>query len=68
MKIAIIIFVLVIIIVPFYESKKIIIWQSQDDGQKYNVFSSFALQYAVLSEEIKKGTGLGTFFNAETAV
>ena len=64
-KIAILIFVLLVIVVPFYESKKIMMWTSQNEGKKYNIFSSFVLQYAVLSEEIKKETGLDLFFNEE---
>jgi len=64
-RVAIIIFILIIIVVPFYESKKIIIWQAQSEGQGYNIFSSFVLQYAIFSEEIKKETGLDLFFNEE---
>ena len=66
-KIAIIIFALVVVIIPFYESKKVILWQSQDESHKYNIFSSFALQYAVLSEEIKKETRLDYFFAIENS-
>ena len=64
-RIAIIVFILLLIVVPFYESKRVIIWQSQSEGQEYNIFDYFVYQYAILSEEIKKETGLNVFFNQE---
>ncbi|MFA5947758.1 MAG: DUF459 domain-containing protein [Candidatus Gracilibacteria bacterium] len=59
------VFILIVIIVPFCESKKIIIWQAQEESQGYNIFSNIVLQYAILSEEIKKESGIDVLFNEE---
>ncbi|MCX6722802.1 MAG: DUF459 domain-containing protein [Candidatus Staskawiczbacteria bacterium] len=64
-KISIVVFILIIIFVPFYESKKIMIWGSQSEGQQYNIFDYFVFQYVIFSEEIKKDIGLNIFFNQE---
>jgi hypothetical protein len=50
-KIAIVIFVLIAIILPFCESKKAILWQQ--DRQQSNIFANLVFQYANLSEKIK---------------
>lgn len=62
---AILVFVLIVIVAPFSESKLIIMWQVQDNGQKYNVFNDFALKYAGLAEQVKKEIGWDLFFEEE---
>ena len=62
---AILVFVLIVIIAPFFESKLIIMWQVQDNGQKYNVFNSFTSRYAGLAEQVKREIGWSLFFEEE---
>jgi hypothetical protein len=58
----IIFFLLLIIVLPFYESKRVIMWDSPRGEKVFNVFHGFVLVYAQEAESIK--THLG--FNKKT--
>jgi lysophospholipase L1-like esterase len=62
---AILIFILIVLIIPFYESKRISIWTTQREGQKDTIFNSLLVSYVAEAEKIKAQTGLGDFFDAE---
>ena len=64
-KIIILLFVLLVIIIPFYESRRISIWQSQKRITKENIFSSFLVSYSNYSKRIKTDIGWDHFFNKE---
>ena len=61
----ILLFVLIILIVPFYESRRISIWTTQREGQKNNIFNSLLVSYLAEAEKIKAQAGLNGFFDAE---
>lgn len=68
-KIVIFLFILIILIVPFYESRRVIIWESQrkthNEYLLANIFRSSVLSYAYKAEEIKSIFGLDDFFEKE---
>jgi len=68
-KIVIFIFLLIILIIPFYESKRVIIWETQrkthNEYALADIFRSTVLVYAHKSEEIKSILGLDNFFEKE---
>jgi len=64
-KIAILIFIIIAIILPFYESKKILRWGIQGEQQKKNLFHFLVLSYAKESEKLKEKLGLANFFDKE---
>jgi hypothetical protein len=64
-KKAILIFIFVILTVPFYESKRAIIWETQRPKQQNEIFSSIILVWAEKSEAIKEKFGLKDFFEKE---
>ena len=64
-KKAIFILIFIILTVPFYESKRAVIWETQRPKQQNEIFSSIILAYAEKSEEIKEKYGLKDFFEKE---
>lgn len=64
-KLAVCVFILLILIVPFYESKRVLIWSTQRENQKENIFRWLVARYAFSAEEIKKNAGLIDFFEKE---
>ncbi len=67
-KIVIIIFVLIAILVPFYESGKVIRWATQNEKQRsesFELFNLMALSYAYKAEDLKAELGMDEFFNKE---
>lgn len=64
-KKAILLFIFIIFTVPFYESKRAVIWETQRPKQQNEIFSSIILAYAQKSEEIKEKFGLKDFFEKE---
>lgn len=64
---AILLFILIVLILPFYDSKRVIMWGTQGEFQKQNVFLSLVLLYAKESEKLKKGVGLDDFFERESS-
>lgn len=64
-KIAILLFILLALILPFYESNRVIMWATQGGTQKENIFFSLVLYYAQASEKLKKNIGLDDFFKKE---
>lgn len=66
-KIVILFFILLVFIVPFYESNRVIMWETQRETQKENIFQQLVLGYAKKSEEFKKNFGLGNFFEKENS-
>jgi len=62
---AILLFILIILIVPFYESKRISIWTTQRESQQGTIFNSILLSYVAGAENIKVQMGLSDFFDAE---
>jgi len=64
-KKAILIFVVLVLIVPFYESKRILIWATQRTNQKGDFFNSLLVSYVKGAERMKAQLGLDTFFEKE---
>lgn len=64
-KLAILVFVFMISLVPFYESKRVVIWETQRVAQGDNVFRDGVLKYASFSELLKQKLGLDYFFDKE---
>lgn len=64
-KKAILIFIFITLTVPFYESKRAVIWETQRPKQQNEIFSSIILAYAEKSEAIKEKFGLKDFFEKE---
>ena len=64
-KLAILVFVFIITLVPFYESKRVVIWETQREAQGDNVFRAGVLKYASVAEIVKKKFGLSNFFDKE---
>lgn len=62
---AILLFLFIFLAVPFYESKRAVIWETQREGQPENIFRSIVLTYAFKAEEAKKTLGLADFFEQE---
>lgn len=62
---AVIVFLFIIIFVPFYESKRIVIWETQRDEKGSDVFRGVVLNYALQVEVIKAALGLKDFFEKE---
>ena len=62
-------FILIILVVPFYESKKIALWESQRKtlNQYFlaNIFRSAVLTYASFAQEVKSDFGLDQYFEEE---
>jgi hypothetical protein len=61
----ILLFVFIILLVPFYESRRISIWTTQREGQKDTIFNSVLVSYVAEVEKIKAQTGLDAFFDSE---
>ena len=61
----IILFLLISLVVPFYESKRVIRWGIESETKKENFFRSLVLCYAKKAEEIKKYFNLENFFEKE---
>jgi len=65
-RLAITIFLLIVLITTFYESKKVIFWETpRETENKLNIFRSLVLSYASLAEKIKSDLGLSNFFEKE---
>jgi hypothetical protein len=64
-KIAIFLFIAIIIIVPFYESKRVMIWESQRPRMENEIFRSMIFLYATKCEEIKEKLKIKNFFEKE---
>jgi hypothetical protein len=65
-RLAVIIFLLIVLITTFYESKKVIFWETpRETENKLNIFRSLVLSYASLAEKIKSNLGLNIFFEKE---
>lgn len=64
-KIAIFLFIFIILVVPFYLSKRIIIWETQRPSQQNEIFRLAILLYSTKAEEIKEKLGLKDFFEKE---
>ena len=64
-KTAIFLFILIVLLVPLYESKRVLIWGTQRETQNENIFLSAVLAYAALAEEAKEEIGLDSFFKKE---
>lgn len=64
-KIAASLFILIVLLVPFYESKKVLLWGTQRENQKENIFHSLVLSYASFGETLKEKTGIDNFFQKE---
>jgi len=64
---AILLFILITLILPFYDSKRVIMWETQGAFQEENVFHSLILLYAKESEKLKKEVGLDVFFEKESS-
>lgn len=65
-KTAIILFLLLVLITAFYESKRVIFWETgRETESKFNVFRSLVLSYASFSEKIKTTLRLDSFFEKE---
>lgn len=62
---AISIFILILLFIPFYESKRVIIWETQTKAQKENFFRPLLLNYSLFSESLKEKFGLENFFEKE---
>jgi len=66
-KKVILLFLLIIVIVPFYESKRVIRWGIQEEVKGSNIFQSSILLYAYESEKLKEIFDLNKFFKKEHA-
>jgi hypothetical protein len=64
-KLAILVSVFIITLVPFYESKRVVIWETQREAQGDNIFRTGVLKYASAAEILKEKLGLSNFFNKE---
>lgn len=65
-KIAILLLLLIVLILGFYESEKVINWETPRETENhYNIFQSMILSYASFSEKIKSKLGLNNFFEKE---
>ena len=65
-KVAILLFVIAILVLGFFESKKVITWEAPRETENhYNIFQSMILSYASFSEKIKSELGLNNFFEKE---
>lgn len=64
-KKVILLFIFILLFLPFYDSKRVAIWESQRENIKENVFRSMVLSYANFSEELKEKLGIGHFFESE---
>ena len=62
---AILLFFIIILFVPFYESERISIWATQRESQRDNIFNSVLVAYVTEAKKIKTRTGLDGFFDAE---
>jgi len=65
MKKAILLFLLIIVIIPFYESKRVLMWGIESEAQNENIFRYLVLLYAQKAEEIKTIFSLDRFFEKE---
>lgn len=61
-KIFILLFVLIVLVVPFFESKRVIEWEIQRETQNNNIFHSLIFSYASGAEKLKAEFGLNNFF------
>jgi hypothetical protein len=65
-EIAILLFVIAVLVLGFFESKKVITWETPRETENhYNIFQSMILSYASFSEKIKSELGLNNFFEKE---
>lgn len=60
---AIFVFISIIAVLPFYESRRFSIWEAQEARQ--NVFTQTVLKYSLWSESFKAQIGLADFFKKE---
>lgn len=66
-KIAILFLALIVLVVPFYESERIVKWGIQEEVKNdSNFFTSLALTYARNAEQLKLKMGLDDFFEQES--
>jgi len=63
--IAIALFCVMLLLVGFYDSRKVIIWESGQDTGSDVVFRNIALAYANISQSVKERLNLGRFFESE---
>lgn len=57
------IFISIIAILPFYESRRFSIWETQEPKQ--NIFTQAVLKYSLFSESFKAQVGLNKFFEKD---
>lgn len=63
---AVLLFLLIAVVLPFYESERVIRWSSLNLGQQeQNIIEGFLLKYAEFSEGLKNRLGLSQFFERE---
>ena len=64
---AIILFAFVILVAAFYDSAKVIVWETQGDGANSTPFQKAIVAYAGFAEQAKKALGLENFFERDAA-
>jgi hypothetical protein len=64
-KKAILLFIIIIIIIPFCESKRVLKWGMESEFKKENIFSFLVLSYAYQAEKIKELLGWNNFSKEE---
>jgi hypothetical protein len=52
-KITILLFVLIVIFIPFFESKRVLSWEIQRETQSNNIFRAALISYATWAERLK---------------
>jgi len=60
---AIFVFISIIAVLPFYESKRFSIWETQE--ARPNIFTETVLKYSLFSESLKAELGLTDYFNKD---
>ena len=59
-------FIFLMILLPFFESQKVILWNSQREESGLDIFQGVLLSYAEISETSKEKLGLSVFFEKES--
>lgn len=65
--IAILLFLLIALVLSFYDSEKVVMWATQGETQRENIFLSLSLSYAQKAEKIKQVFGMADFFEKESS-
>lgn len=61
----VILFLALMIIIPFFESKKVLMWDVQKEQGKFNPFHNTLIAYAVWAEALKQELNLNVIFEKE---